>query len=160
MAGKKRNPLFDLFPSDEDEEEDEAAELAAANLRTKARPKGRFARARDDDDDDAPSVADDAQSTYSRYSMSTSVAGDDMGGGRTARFLDERFAKLLSAEYSDEEIGELDPDDPRVNGHEDIEARKEPARPPAPHAHAPSLPTCTRCFMPHAYGACAHTARA
>ena len=44
--------------------------------------------------------------------------------GRVDRLLDARFSKLLSAEYSDEEIGELDPDDPEVNGIEDLQVRR------------------------------------
>ena len=110
-SAKRRNPLYDLFPSDEDDDEEEEEPRGKG----KGKMRGRVAFGDDDDDDE------DAASSVMRAGVS--VTGEDMGGGRTARFLDERFSKLLSAEYSDEEIGELDPDDPRVNGHEALEVR-------------------------------------
>ena len=114
-SGKRRNPLYDLFPSDDDDEEEEEP-----RGKGKGKVRGRAAYGKECEEDEEDEEEDAASSVMR---VGVSVTGEDMGGGRTARFLDERFSKLLTAEYSDEEIGELDPDDPRVNGHEALEVR-------------------------------------
>ena len=91
---KRVNPFKEMFPSDSEGDDDD-----------------------DDDDDDAAEVL--------RQMRQVSVHGGGRrqpGGGdaRPERLLDARFDKLLSAEYSDDEIGELEEDDPRVAGHADI----------------------------------------
>ena len=80
-APKRVNPFKEMFPSDDDEEEDD-----------------------DSEDEDA---------LMQRLSLkaATSKAGGARGGARAGgearpeRLLDERFDRLLEAEYSDEEIG-------------------------------------------------------
>ena len=145
-AAPKRaaNPFNDMFDDDDDEDEVLSMQMQAkADKATKGRgakkytqplaPMPGFGGAYDNDDDDD----DDAQSmTSSRMFREVNVTGEDMGAGRTARFLDERFSKLLSAEYDDEDIGELDPDDPCVNGHEALTVR-----------HARPLPACKARYM-------------
>jgi hypothetical protein len=113
-APKKRNPFYDLFPSDEDEDEDEdeGARRGVSGRRRGGKRNGAAASADGDSDD---------ESVSSYLAMMSVGAG---GEGRSERFLDERFSKLLAAEYSDDEIGELDPDDPRVNGEEELEVRE------------------------------------
>ena len=116
-AVERRNPFFDMFASDDEED---------ARQQERGRRATAIGSGDDDDDDD-----DDGLSILGG---TESVSG---GGSRQVRLLDERFSKLLSAEYSDDEIGELDADDPRVNGHEDLEVR---GLPPSPQMRAGPRP--------------------
>ena len=104
---KKKNPFADLFG--DIDEDDEDAEFFAAGSDD------------DDDDDDDSWGGDGGDGGY-----------DPAASGRAERLLDKRFAQLMQ-EYDDDEIGELDQDDPSVLGDAPIEVR---APPPAPDPRA------------------------
>jgi|MDTA01.1.fsa_nt_gb hypothetical protein len=122
-GGKRRHPILGMLPSEEDEKEEEALRHASTREedgRGNSSKANHWAASRCHADQEEEHQ-DDGASILLRTTMG--ITGGDMGG-RTARFLDERFSKLLFDEYEDEEIGELDPDDPRVNGQkEPLEVR-------------------------------------
>ena len=127
---------------DEDDEDEvvdldagEGAEDAAA-ARKRTNPFYELFGPSDEDEDDEDDAAARPAPPRRKGGGKAKERGGD-GDEREERLLDARFSKLLSAEYSDEEIGELDPDDPRVNGADDLHVRPPRAR--APHRLMASL---------------------
>ena len=85
---------------------------SSATLTRTTRTPSSSPPARDDDDDDDDSWGGDGgDGGY-----------DPAASGRAERLLDKRFAQLMQ-EYDDDEIGELDQDDPSVLGDAPIEVR-------------------------------------
>ena len=135
-AKKKINPFKELFPSDsEGEEEVETSQVKSSPVKKKINPfKELFPS--DSEGEEEEGDGDKADGGLSRGIMGVRVSGrggrgrpveEDSesvtgggGGSGGGRLLDERFEKLLEREYSDEEIGELEEDDPRVVGADDL----------------------------------------
>ena len=132
---KRINPFKELFPSDSEEEEEEAKAAAGNSARGgAARGGGSGAKsgAKDgakkvnpfkelfpsDSEEEGEGEGDEESELGSRMEK-VSVRGRAVADGR---LLDARFEQLLADEYSDGEIGELDPDDPRLAGPAGLEA--------------------------------------
>ena len=129
-VAKRRNPFNDLFDDDDAEEEllnqQRLKPNKTSSLKLPPPPAASRRAPRMSDLDSFPDDDDDDD----RVSTVTSSAWTADPGRKQGRLLDERFSKLLSAEYSDDEIGELDQDDPRVIGEEDLEVNaRTPERP-------------------------------
>ena len=153
-VAKRRNPFNDLFDDDDAEEEllnqQRLKPNKTSSLKLPPPPAASRRAPRMSDLDSFPDDDDDDD----RVSTVTSSAWTADPGRKQGRLLDERFSKLLSAEYSDDEIGELDQDDPRVIGEEDLEVNaRTPERPgrtvflPAslPRTPARARPGCPGC---------------
>jgi protein LTV1 len=132
LGPKRINPFKELFPSDSEEEEDEGAlpKAAAGNSARGGAARGGSSGAKGGakkvnpfkelfpSDSEEEGEGDEESELGSRMEK-VSVRGRV---GADGRLLDARFEQLLADEYSDDEIGELDPDDPRLAGPAGLEA--------------------------------------
>ena len=127
------------------------AHEAAAPAAASSRPAGRnpFAESDDDDDDDDDDEEEEEGGRFGDASEGSSEEDEEgrararRRGGRPEagrvdrreeRLLDDRFARLMDEEYEDEEIGELDQDDPRITAGAELEVPRpsHPSAPPRP----------------------------
>mmetsp|Transcript_45304 Transcript_45304/g.105797 ORF Transcript_45304/g.105797 Transcript_45304/m.105797 type:complete len:537 (-) Transcript_45304:622-2232(-) len=95
----------------------------------KGRPADEEAKtdgAQDEDSDDLSAAAVQAPATDSldESDLADKESGVEVCARESARLLDRQFARLMN-EYGDDEIGELEQEDPAVRGRADLEAYEQ-----------------------------------
>ncbi|RKO86707.1 hypothetical protein BDK51DRAFT_38137 [Blyttiomyces helicus] len=102
---------FDIGAEDEDEEDEDEEDWHKEFRKYKKQSADSDSDAPTDSESDAPRSRRGARTATTSYSMTSSA----MFRNDKLTLLDDQFDRVLD-EYSDDEIGELDPDDPQVRG--------------------------------------------